>query len=192
MVRLTADTGVSVVSLWICCFSGKYAGEAMITADRAERYIHKASQWLKFIAGIALIAMMAVIGAHVLLRFFGKPIQGSYEVIQYFMVILLASGLAYTAAVRGNIAVSIVVRRLPLRVQASFNTITSFIGLIMFTVIAWHIVLYGMDLWRTGIVSSVLRIPYFQFIFLAAFGVITLCLVLLVEFCKSFLQVVGK
>lgn len=157
-----------------------------------EQTVHRFTRWLSWVAGGALVAMMLLIGIHVLLRQFGNPVLGSYEFVEVFMVILLACGLAYTALAKGHIAVNVVISRLPQRTQAIIDTVTNLISIALFAVVTWRLALYGVDLWRTGTLSTVMRWPYFQYVFLAAFGFATLCLVLLVDLLKSFSQVVKK
>lgn len=127
--------------------------------------------------------MMLLTAADVILRyFFNRPITGSYDLTQYMMAILVASALAYCVVKKRNVVVELVVERLPLRVQIIIGSITSLLSVGFLCLLTWKGYLYANELYNSGIVSVVLRIPNFPFAYIVSFGVACLTLVSLADF----------
>lgn len=150
-----------------------------------ERLIVKMVWLLSWVGVGALTAMMLLIVLNVLLRQFGMPIFGTLEFVEALMVVLFSCAVSYTAFVRGHISVSLLVSRLPARAQAIVDSVTHFIGILLFGVVSWRLAVLGIDLWRTGTLSATMRWPCFQYAFLSSVGFAVLCLVLLIHLSKS-------
>ena len=73
----------------------------------SENFIYKFNDWIKIIglviAGIALIGMMLIIVADVFMRnSFDKPVNGTYEIVEYFLMplmVLPALPYAYSSGI---------------------------------------------------------------------------------------------
>ncbi|MCD6359112.1 MAG: TRAP transporter small permease [Dehalococcoidia bacterium] len=129
----------------------------------------------------ALAAMMFITCIDILMRSFGYPVAGIYEVVGYIGAIAVSFALPRTTATGGHIAVDIVVARFPERVQSVIRAVVSLLGLVLFIIITWQCVVMGFDLVCTGEVSPTLQIPFFPFVFGVACGCAATCLVLLSE-----------
>jgi TRAP-type C4-dicarboxylate transport system permease small subunit len=157
-----------------------------------EKFIYGLARWLNWLGCIALLAMMVIVGCNVFLRPFGVPILGTYEFVEFLMVAAIGFGIAYTAAQGGHISVSLLVSRFPASMQAAIDCITTIFSLVLFCVVTWQMVIYGMDLWQAGEVSYTLKVPISPYIFGLAFGLSMLSLVLLVDVCKLIIKLVKK
>ena len=93
--------------------------------------------------------------------------------------------MAHTLAERGHVAVSLVVRLFPKRLQDIIEGIISIFGIILFGLIAWQSILYGMDCQRAGEVSLTLELPFYPIIYGVALGAVVVCLVLLVDLANA-------
>jgi TRAP-type C4-dicarboxylate transport system permease small subunit len=140
---------------------------------------------LNMIAAMAVIAMMSLTCADVILRLFRKPIPGTYEVVSFFGAVAASFALAHTSAEKGHVAVSLIVRLLPKRTQGIIESIISIAGIILFGLIAWQSVVYGLDCQRTGEVSLTLQLPFYPIIYGVALGAAAVCLVLLVDLVNA-------
>ncbi|PLX82660.1 MAG: C4-dicarboxylate ABC transporter permease [Desulfuromonas sp.] len=117
------------------------------------------------IAGGAIVAMMLLTTADVVLRFFRHPIPGTYELVSFFGAIAVAFAMAHTSVEKGHIAVSVIVDRLPARLQHLTATVTGIAGTGFFALLAWQMVLYGTSLRASGEVSLTLQLPFYPFIY---------------------------
>ena len=82
------------------------------------------------VAAFALMAMMMVIVANIVGRiFFRSPVTGTLEIVGFAGVIVVAIAVVFTERAHGNVAVDIVVTRLPPGLRRIFRSITYFFEL---------------------------------------------------------------
>lgn len=143
---------------------------------------------LDMIAAMAIVAMMSLTCADVILRMFRKPIPGTYEIVSFLGAVAVSFAMAHTTAERGHVAVSLIVQLFPKRLQGIIEGVISIFGIILFGLIAWQSVLYGMDCQRSGEVSLTLQLPFYPVIYGLAVGAVVVCLVLL----ANLLEAIGK
>ena len=137
--------------------------------------------------------MMFLITGDVSLRYlFNRPIKGSVELIELMMVVLVFLAVAYTASQKGNVAIELMVARLPQRAQAIIDIITHSLSLGLVSLIIWQSVVRANYLWLHEHVSWTLSIPIYPFVFLIAFGCALLAIVLLANLLDSLDRAVRK
>lgn len=147
---------------------------------------------LYWIAGAAIVAMMLITCADVVLRYFRKPIPGTYELVCFLGAVAVAFAMAHTSVERGHVAVSLVVRYFPRRLQGLIDATTNIFGLVLFALIAWYSLQYANDLRATGEVSLTLELPFYPFVYGVGFSAAAVCLVLLTDLYNSLVKVFGK
>lgn len=150
-----------------------------------ERLNASVNRVLAWIAGLALIAMMMFTVADMVLRGFGHPVAGSYEVIGWLSAAAMALALGYTQLHRGHVAIDLVVERLPGRGRASVDVATSLMSLLLFTAVAWYVARYGVVLHETGSLSETLKAIVYPWVYVVAIGCAGLALALLVDFLRA-------
>jgi len=145
------------------------------------------------IAAMAIVAMMSLTCVDVFLRyFFRMPIPGTYEIISFLGVVAVSFAMAHTLAEKGHVAVSLVVQLFRKRLQGIIESIIAIFGIILFGLIAWQSVLYGMDCQRAGEVSLTLELPFYPIIYGVALSAVVVCLVLLVDLGNALGKVKDK
>lgn len=144
---------------------------------------------LDMLAAAAIVAMMALTCADVVLRFFRKPITGTYEVVAFLGALSVSCAVAHTSAEKGHVAVNLVVRLLPKRVQGLVESVIALLSFLLFALVAWQSVLYGLASQRAGEVSLTLQIPLYPIIYGVAFGTGAVCLVCLVDLFDAILKI---
>ena len=164
-------------------------GELNQSTGRAERLIHGASGALSVISEVMMFFMMLFVAADVVGRyFFNKPFEGSTDLVELMMGLVIFFGMAYCAHQDGHTRVDVLYNYLPVRVRASLDVITFAASLFIYILITWQL---GIRAWRflvkpeTGAATELLRIPHVYFIFLAALGSAVLCLELIVRILRS-------
>jgi len=157
-----------------------------------ERITQWLSRWFNWVAAGGVVAMMLLTTVDVIGRSFRRPIPGTFEIIGFLCVVVVAFAIAYTQILRGHISVEIVVSRLPQRAQGIIGSIMCLLGLGLFILLAWQSMGLARDVWVSGWVSPTEKIPFFPFIYGIALACVPICLVLLVEFLKSLAKAVRK
>jgi TRAP-type C4-dicarboxylate transport system permease small subunit len=157
-----------------------------------ERISNELARLLYWMAGTAIIVMMVLTCGDVILRFFRRPIPGTYELVCFLGAVAVAFAMAHTTVQKGHVAVSLLVRLFPARIQGLIESITSTFGFIFFALVAWQSVLYGNDLYTSGEVSLTLQLPFYPFVYGIGFSAAAVCLVLLTDLFKNLMKVFGK
>lgn len=149
------------------------------------------SRFLDKIAGFCMVTVMVLVVSNILLRaVFHHPILGTYEYVVFLTAAMIGLSLAYCAVQNAHIAVSFVVDRFPLRLQAVVDVVMNVVNLLFWALCAWQVAKYARTLAASGVVSPTSQIPFYPFIYLVAFGLSVLCLVILLKVIESVKQVV--
>ncbi|MEW5734759.1 MAG: TRAP transporter small permease [Thermodesulfobacteriota bacterium] len=155
-----------------------------------QRFTESAAMGLHYVAGAAVVAMMLLTCADVVLRYFRMPIPGAFEITAQLGALAVAFSLAHTTLAKGHVAVSLLVRRFPKRVQNAIDCITSSLGCFLFVVATWQMILVGLGQQRAGQVSMTIKIPLYPVVYAIAFSLAMVALVLLVEALGSLVRLV--
>jgi TRAP-type C4-dicarboxylate transport system permease small subunit len=103
--------------------------------ERLYRAYVRLVTWFAILAGLITFALMWLIDANVFMRkFFNAPVQGSFELTEAGLVLIVFLSLAFTQARRGHIRVTLLSRHLPMHVQHRLYITVLFIGALFF---AW-------------------------------------------------------
>ena len=157
----------------------------MVVLDKISNFLNLALLW---IAGLFLIAMIAITGANIVIRLFWLPIRGTFELMGYFGAVVTAFALGYTQIKHGHIAVDIVVLRFSEKIQMILLAVNHLICMAFFSIVTWQVFKYATTLRETGEVTETLQIIYYPFTYAVALGCLILAFTFLVEFLKSIFE----
>ncbi|MFC1862574.1 TRAP transporter small permease [Thermodesulfobacteriota bacterium] len=145
-----------------------------------------ASRIAGIIATIAVMSIMVVTVADVLLRFiFNRPIPGSVELCEYFIIVGGFLGLAWCAIKGAHVKVDVISGLLSPRTINVSNLVNYLIGLSIVPLVAWRLFNHARIVQLQKTASSNLEIPAYPFYILAGIGFTLLGLVIIVFFIKS-------
>ena len=160
---------------------------------KLEKIVNSASDILNRIAGFGLVAMLSLIVVDIIAaKLFKWPIPGGIEMVGFLGVVVVAFAIAKTQVLRGHIEVEFLMVRLPATAQKVISSVISFLGLLLFTLLAWRSYDFGRTLQISGEVSMTQEIPFYPFVYGIAFCSFVVSLVLLVQCLKSIIDVVEK
>jgi TRAP-type C4-dicarboxylate transport system permease small subunit len=131
------------------------------------------------IAGTGLLTMMLVTCVDVVLRKFGRPLPGAYDIVKMAAGVTIACALPYTTAVKGHVAVEFFYHRLGRRGRVVADTTIRLLIMALFSLFAWQLVHYGVRLRTSGEVSMTLQMPVFWVPYVMAFSCVVVVLVTL-------------
>jgi TRAP-type C4-dicarboxylate transport system permease small subunit len=142
------------------------------------------SRFLYGIAGVTLVFMMLLTVADVILRTFGRPITGTYEMVAFAGAVVIGFALPFTSWIRGHVYMEFLIQRLPKQVRDRMNLFTRLIGIILFVLIAYNLIIVGVDLQKSGEVSPTLRFPFYPIVYGVGICCFIECLVLFCDILK--------
>jgi len=142
------------------------------------------SRWAQVVAGMALTGIMGITVTDVVLRAFGRPIVGSYEIVALMGAVVIGFSLPFTSWVRGHIFVDVLVQKLPRIPRRGVHFATRGLGMLLFFLISWNLFKMGSDLRKSGEVSLTLQIPFYPIVYGVGIACFLQFLVLLADIVK--------
>jgi TRAP-type C4-dicarboxylate transport system permease small subunit len=125
----------------------------------------KADFSLFAVSGIALVCMMAVTLVDVTMRSLGRPIVGSVELISFLGAIAIGFALPYTTWTKGHILVDFAQEKLSPKGKRRLLTVTRSAGIILFLLVGYNFILYGLDLMKSNQTSGAFKLPLYPIAF---------------------------
>lgn len=151
------------------------------------------SSILDKLAGLCLFFVMLLIVVNIILRtVFNQPILGTYELVGFLTAMGVALALAHCAFQEGHIAVSFIMERFPQKIQSITAVFVNAVSLVFWGAAVWALGKFGYAMKIRGLVSPSAEIPVYPVIYLVAFGLLGLCLVLSFKFLISFRDAMGN
>ncbi len=123
----------------------------------------------------------------VVMRAFGKPIVGDYEIISFLGAVVVGFSIPYTSLLKGHVLVDFLIEKLPKNVNAGMQVITRIMGIALFLWMSWNFVDMSLDLIKSKEVTPVFRLPYYPISLGLSFACIIQCLV----FASQIREIVG-
>jgi len=148
--------------------------------------VHKISKFLDSISSLALVAIMALTVVDVVLRIFKMPIVGTYEIVGLLGAVVIGFGIPLTSWIRGHIFVDFIIEKFPEGRKNIINIFTRLLGIGLFFIAGWNLIIVGMDLYRTGEVSLTRQLPFYPIAYGLAVSCFVQCLVLICDIIKVF------
>ena len=149
-----------------------------------QRAVYLLSRAMQVIAGIALCFMMTLTTSDVILRAFGRPIIGTYEIVSFSGGVVIGFSVPITSWIRGHIFVDFFYQKFPRPVQALMHVCTRIMGLMLFLFAAVNLFRMATDMYRSGEVSLTLQMPFYPVAYGIGFAFLVQCLVLITDFVK--------
>ena len=141
---------------------------------------------LSGVAGAALACLMLLTVADVVLRMFGHPIVGTYELVAVSGAVAIGLSLPVTSWVRGHIYVDSFVARLPRVPRVILTIATRLLVLGLFFLIGLNLFKYAMALRAAGEVTPTLRVPFYPVVIGVGVSCLVECLVMVADVVKVF------
>jgi TRAP-type C4-dicarboxylate transport system permease small subunit len=160
--------------------------EAKLSMGGFSKTIREISRVLNAIAGISLTFLMLLTMADVILRFFKRPIVGTYELVAFAGAVVIGFSLPLTSWVRAHIYVDFFILKFSKKVQGVFNVVTRCIVFVLFVLIGWNLLKYGLGLQESGEVSLTLQVPFYPVAYGLGVCCFVQCLVLVCDIVKIF------
>ncbi len=143
------------------------------------------NKWLNrvlvFAGCVFLSAMVLLTCANIVLRRFGRPIEGTYELMALFGAVVTASALGFTQNMKDNIAVDILFNNFSEKLRTLLRIVNATICVLFFCLAGWQLCLIGIRLHKTGEVTETLRIAFYPFTFFVAAGFFVLAVSFLAD-----------
>lgn len=111
--------------------------------------------------GLALIGLGVLTTANVVMKdLFGRPIRGEFEIVDLGVVMVVFTFMPVTQLLRGNVIVDLFTQSAPARVRAGLDALAGLVFALCIVLVAWRMIVGGMELAGTGEQTTVLHLKY--------------------------------
>ena len=140
----------------------KYLRSAM---QRLLTIVLKISKGLNNIAAVMLALMILLTVADVILRGLRAPIVGTYEMVGLLGAVIVGFAIPFTSWIKGHIRVDFLILKLSPRGRKILDIATRCVGIGLFLVIGWNLLLLAAEAARAGEVTPTRHIPFYPIIY---------------------------
>jgi TRAP-type C4-dicarboxylate transport system permease small subunit len=148
--------------------------------------VSKISRWMNTIAAVALGFMILLTVADVIMRYFRRPIIGTYEMVALSGAVIIGFSIPFTSWMKGHINVDFLILKLSPKGRKIFNFVTKCFGIGLFLIIGWNLIILGMDFHKVGEVTPTRHLPIYPVLYGVGICCFFECLVLLCDIEKIF------
>jgi TRAP-type C4-dicarboxylate transport system permease small subunit len=120
------------------------------------------SRWMEIIAGLALVGVMLLIGLDIVGRAFGYPVPGAYEMVSLAGGLVIGLALPATTIAKGYVSTDLLLGKLSGKSKVVLIATTRFIGIVIFLLAGYSMIMMGVRLKASGEVTAVLAVPFYH------------------------------
>jgi TRAP-type C4-dicarboxylate transport system permease small subunit len=151
--------------------------------------ILRISKVMDVVGGVVLSLMMLITVTDVILRFVGKPITGTYELVFLGGAVVIGCAIPRTSWEGGHVNVDFVLEYFPRILKKIIVVFTRLLGMAFFILLGWNLFALGTNLYNKEEVSLTLHVPYYPVAYILGICAFAECLVLLSHLIKTVSEV---
>ena len=146
----------------------------------------KISRTFNWIALCALTFIMLLTVSDVVLRYFGRPIVGTFEIVGFCGALIIGFALPLTSWHRGHIFVDFLTLKVSKKIKKTMDISTRVLCITLFFIVGWNLFIFSQKLYRSGEVSLTIQIPFYPFSYGLGVACFLQCLVLITDIVKIY------
>ena len=149
------------------------------------KVIYKVATVMDVLGGVVLTLMMLITVTDVILRFFGRPITGTYELVFLGGAVVVGCAIPMTSWEGGHVNVDLLLECLTGVTRKVTLVFTRLCGIVFFFFLGWNLFAQGLDLYVRHEVSLTLHVPYYPVAYILGVCAFVECLVLLSDLVRA-------
>jgi TRAP-type C4-dicarboxylate transport system permease small subunit len=148
------------------------------------RWLVQSSKFLNVISAVTLTVIMLLTVADVLLRAWGRPILGTYEVVSILLAVVIGLSIPKVSLDQGHVFMEFLLERLSGRGKAIMQTITRVFCIVLFLLIGYNLFSIANEFRISGEVTNTIRLPFYPVAYAVGVCCFIECLVFVFEIQK--------
>ncbi|HVN25082.1 MAG TPA: TRAP transporter small permease [Syntrophorhabdales bacterium] len=152
--------------------------------DLLEDFLTITTKILNAIGGTALTFMMLLTVADVIMRAFGHPLVGTYEIVGLSLALVIGITIPKVSFDRCHVNMEIVLERVAKGNRDILNTFTRLICFLLFIGIGYNLFVVANEFRRSGEVSPTIQLPAYPLAYAVGFCCFIECLVFVLQIIK--------
>ncbi len=151
--------------------------------------VYRIAQWMAVLGGLVLTFMMLITVTDVVLRFVGRPITGTYELVFLGGAVVIGCAIPLTSLENAHVNVDFLLESCSKKTRSVAAIITKLLGMAFFFFLGWNLFRLGTTLYSKEEVSLTLHVPIYPVAYVLGVCAFVECLVLLYHFITSISEV---
>jgi TRAP-type C4-dicarboxylate transport system permease small subunit len=147
------------------------------------RFVIRLSNYMSVVAGIVLILMAVLTFADIVMRLFGRPIPGIYEVVALLGLAVVGFALPRSSFMKAHVGVDLMVEKASQQTRKTMLVGTRILVAAFFLISAWYFVGMAQSFIAAKMVTMTLRVPLYPVVFVM---VLSFFVQALVAICQIF------
>jgi TRAP-type C4-dicarboxylate transport system permease small subunit len=140
-------------------------------------FVVRLSDYMSVLAGVVLLFMAGLTFFDVVLRYLARPIVGTYELVSFLGVAVVALALPRASLMGSHVYVDLLVDKVSVGWRKGFRIVTRVLVFLLFLFAAWYFVFMARNFIATKTVTMTLKVPFYPVVFALAASSIVQCLV---------------
>ena len=145
------------------------------------RWLVQSSKILNVISAVTLTLIMLLTVADVLLRAWGKPILGTYEVVSILLAVVIGLSIPKVSLDRTHVFMEFLLERLSRKSKAVMQTVTRVFCIVLFLLIGYNLFSIANEFRISGEVTNTIRLPFYPVAYAVGVCCFIECLVFVFE-----------
>jgi TRAP-type C4-dicarboxylate transport system permease small subunit len=168
-------------------------GRAMNYYRTFEKTVHKISRSFMYLAAASLFLMMLLTTCDVVGRYvLNSPVKGAQDMTEFGLVLIGFSALGYLTSERHHMRADIINTMLPPRKNAILGAVCFLMALPFAIALAWETCAEGLRVVCGTYLSPTLSVPLGPFYLFAGFGLILLCVEIILDVVRYISEARGQ
>lgn len=129
--------------------------------NRFFRMITKISRAMQWVGGSTLVAMMVITLVDIVLRRFGHPVPGSYEIISLFGGIVVGFAIPSASLSKSHVFVDFLLNKMSDSRKDVLQMTTRIMSIFLFCILAYFLFSMASNLYTRGEVTMTCKLPFY-------------------------------
>jgi TRAP-type transport system small permease protein len=146
------------------------------------------SRYMYWISGVALACLMLLTVSDVILRVFNRPIAGVYDLTMLLGGVIIGLAIPFSTWKGAHVYMGFFIEAVPESWRKVILPITYGLGIFLFLLLGWRLLMYGARLYEQNELSLTVHIPLYPVVL----GIGVSCLINSLILLEQLVAVYGK
>lgn len=147
-------------------------------------FVSRLSDLLEDIGGVVLVLMVLLTVADVILRYLGRPILGTYEMVSLAGALVTGFAIPQASLKKVHVTADLLIEKLPQGKRDVTQVTTRLMGIALFVLLSWNLIDMGASMYKTGEGTLTLCLPLYPIAYILGICCFVESLVLLCDIVK--------
>jgi TRAP-type C4-dicarboxylate transport system permease small subunit len=157
--------------------------------EAVRRIVLRMTRVMDGVGGVVLTLMMLITVMDIILRYLGKPITGTYELVYLGGAVVIAFAIPRTSWDGGHVNVDFVLQSIRGNARKAVTACTRVLGITFFAFLGWNLLRLGNTYFEKQEVSLTLHAPIYPVVYALGVCAFVECLVLLAMLARDLVEV---